>query len=160
MNDGEMVAFLNARLDEDEAAAYKAATADRRFGGRPHWSALGHGIVTDSAIPDWAVVDLGPCIDDGEVAEHIARHDPARVLREVAFKRAILALHMPQPFWGNNPPPVRDQTPENVVSWYCECQCPDGVIEGMYPCGEARLLVSVYSGHPDYRAVLSQVHTS
>ena len=98
----------------------------------------------------------GAALADDPVAEDLCQ----RLLREVAFKRAILALHMPQPFWGNNPPPVRDQTPENVVSWYCECQCPDGVIEGMYPCGEARLLVSVYSGHPDYRAVLSQVHTS
>src|SRR5450755_748772 len=90
----------------------------------------------------------GAALADDPVAEDLCQ----RLLREVAFKRAILALHMPQPFWGNNPPPVRDQTPENVVSWYCECQWPDGVIEGMYPCGEARLLVSVYSGHPDYRA--------
>src|SRR5450755_4162939 len=140
MNDGEMVAFLNARLDEDEAAAYKAATADRRFGGRPHWSALGHGIVTDSAIPDWAVVDLGPCIDDGEVAEHIARHDPARVLREVAFKRAILARHTPI---------------KPVVGLAC-AWCSDDVDAGArwhqtWPCPDVRDLAAVYSGHPDYR---------
>jgi hypothetical protein len=91
----DLIAFVTARLDEDEAAAYKAAGglyrgADGRFGGRPHWSALGHGIVADAADPDWGVVDLGPCIDDDALAEHIARHDPARVLREVAAKRQLM----------------------------------------------------------------------
>ena len=94
----DLVAFLAARLDEDEAAAYKAAGglyrgAGGRFGGRPHWSALGHGIVADAADLDRGVVDLGPCIDDDALAEHIVRHDPARVLREIEAGRARLAYY-------------------------------------------------------------------
>lgn len=62
----DLIAFVTARLDEDEAAAQEAAS-------RP----------------------LGPAWDDGTrltaVARHIARHDPARVLREIAAKRVILA---------------------------------------------------------------------
>ncbi len=75
----------------------------------------------------------------------------ARKLREVAFKRAILAMHEPVPFWGNNPPPRTAQTRENVRAWYCDCQCDDGVIEGEYPCETVRHLAAVWSGHPDYR---------
>jgi hypothetical protein len=74
-----------------------------------------------------------------------------RMLREVEAKRALLRMHEPVLFWGNSPPPLKDRTPENAVAWYCECQCPDGVIEGAYPCDTARLLAAVYSDHPDYR---------
>jgi Family of unknown function (DUF6221) len=86
----DLIAFLEARLDEDEAAAVAAAEADKRYGGRPHWSALGN-IVIDAGDPDWAVADLGPCLEDASVAAHIVRHDPARVLREVEADRKLLA---------------------------------------------------------------------
>lgn len=86
-----LIAFLNARLDEDEAFAIAAAGADGKYGGRPHWSALGRWMVTDAGDPDWAVVDLSPCIEDASLAAHIARHDPARVLREVEADRMLLA---------------------------------------------------------------------
>jgi Family of unknown function (DUF6221) len=84
------IAFLRSQLDEDEKAAVAAARADGRYGGRPHWSPLGGGMVTDTEDPDWAVADLTPCIEDGDLAAHIARHDPARVLRDVAVWRHIL----------------------------------------------------------------------
>jgi hypothetical protein len=74
-----------------------------------------------------------------------------RALREVAFKRALLRLHQPEPFWGNNPLPLTERTSENAVMHYCECQCPDGVIEGTYPCETVRLLAAVWNDHPDYR---------
>jgi Family of unknown function (DUF6221) len=88
------IEFLRSQLDEDEKAAVAAARADGRYGGRPHWSPLGTGMVTDSEDPDWAVVDLTPCIEDGDLAAHIARHDPARELREVEVKRKRLALYL------------------------------------------------------------------
>jgi len=87
----ELTAFLTARLDEDEAAAV-AAAGDGTFGGRPHWSAAGT-IVTDAGDPDWAVVDLSPCIEDAALGVHIARHDPARALREVEFGRPVLVAY-------------------------------------------------------------------
>jgi hypothetical protein len=80
---------LAARLDEDEDCALAAARADGRYAGRPHWSASG-GIVTDAADPDWAVVDISPYTEDASLGAHIARHDPARVLRYVEAVRAIL----------------------------------------------------------------------
>ena len=57
-----MVAFLLARLDEDERVARAAATVD--------------GDV-ELHVPPAA-------------GEHVARHDPARVLRGVAALRAIV----------------------------------------------------------------------
>jgi hypothetical protein len=67
-----LAAFITARLDEDEVAAKLAAS-------RP----------------------LGPAWDDGTrltaVAAHINRHDPARVLRDIAFGRWILEEHSPEP---------------------------------------------------------------
>jgi hypothetical protein len=56
----DLIAFLQARLDEDERSAHA-------------WLPFGN--------PDAAARD------------HIARHDPGRVLAEVAAKRAILDLH-------------------------------------------------------------------
>lgn len=127
-----LIAFLTARLDEDETAARKAAAADGRFGGRAHWSALGHGIVTDATHPDWGVVDLGPCIDDDALAEHIALHDPARVLREAEADRRLLAEWQK----AEADPAVDDQ-------WNA------GLAAGL------RLAVQIraarHSDHPDYR---------
>lgn len=57
-----MVAFLLARLDEDERAARAAAA-----------------VAADVAL------SVPPA-----TVEHVARHDPARVLREVAALRAIV----------------------------------------------------------------------
>ena len=79
----DLMAFLSARLDEDEAAA-KAATP-------PPWRAAGEDILSDTDDPHWA----GACAANasGADAVHIARHDPVRVLREVEAKRNILARY-------------------------------------------------------------------
>jgi hypothetical protein len=78
-----IVDFLRARLDDDEQVA-QAAGGDR-------WALQGHPSETiavyDSAR-DPVVYDEGYPTD--EQAEHIARHDPARVLAEVDAKRRIL----------------------------------------------------------------------
>jgi hypothetical protein len=83
----ELVTFVTARLDEDEATASAGA---RRVGmpwrAEPQPGTPG-GLVTD---------ELGLVGSTGGryAAEHIARHDPARVLREVEAKRARLALYL------------------------------------------------------------------
>jgi hypothetical protein len=119
----ELAAFLTARLDDDEKTA-KAA--------------FGPGVALN-----WPAVH--PAVD-----AFIDRYSPLRVVREVNAKRAILTIHEPVPFWGNNPPPYARRTTQNVRAWYCECQAPDGVIEGEWPCPTVRALAAVYSDHPDY----------
>jgi hypothetical protein len=62
------------------------------------------------------------------------------VLREVAAKRAILALHQECPEWRG--------TCETCLSdrrEYAELWCPDD-----WPCATLRALAAVYSDHPDY----------
>ena len=55
---------------------------------------------------------------------------PARVLREVDAKRKILALHEPNDVTG----------PGRACRWCGH----------LWPCDEVRILVAVWSDHPDY----------
>ena len=142
---GDLAAFLTARLNEDEAAAKRALDA---VAGWPQevwvtpeadelipsvgvsepspkrylrlWNDAGR-ILTDHG---WVVHDTAVCVWSEGVA--------ARVLREVAAKRAILAEHQPQQMG------------------YIEAQrCP--TCRTAWPCIEGRALAAVYSDHPDYR---------
>ncbi|OBA62204.1 hypothetical protein A5780_19290 [Nocardia sp. 852002-20019_SCH5090214] len=107
-----VTAFINARLDEDEAIA-KTAGGDRwaydnenRPGRTPYVPQAANGEVyrpdstreysygTGHVGYDYAYVTCDregilPSVDADE-AEHIARHDPARVLRQCAAIRAAL----------------------------------------------------------------------
>lgn len=138
----DLAAFLNARLDEDEAAAVAAAEADRRYGGRPNWSAFGN-IVIDAGDPDWAAVDLSPCFEDASVGAHIVRHDPARVLREVEAKRHILIEHETR-----NRGEGHDGRPRCHV---CTAIANGQARRFAAPCPTLRMVASIYSDHPDYR---------
>lgn len=77
-----LVAFVRACLDADEAAA-RAATPGP-------WTLWDRGV-------GWEINEL-PEVHDGTTfrkpdAEHIARHDPTRVLADVAAKRRLVSLH-------------------------------------------------------------------
>lgn len=99
----DLVAFLKARLDEDAAIALRAsepaAWMELNRQPRPTW------YVQYWADPDRAVIVADPQSssysivatlegDDEADAEartaHIARHNPARALREVAAKRSAI----------------------------------------------------------------------
>jgi hypothetical protein len=71
--------FLTARLAEDEAAA-------NRVSG--HWRLETTGEIVAS---DGTYAEVCAEAHWTGVGHHIARHDPARVLREVEAKRKILA---------------------------------------------------------------------
>ena len=114
----DIVAFLNARLDEDEAAAKEAWGVE--------W--------------DWRYV-ARPFGEHPSIAHtvHIARHDPARVLRDVEADRVLLALH--DELWrlyrafeeAGEPGPIslgRAQALSRVL----------------------RIRAARFSDHPDYRA--------
>jgi hypothetical protein len=116
-----LVEFLRARLDEDQRTA-QAIPHRGPFRLRPGADA----IWVDSA-DDTLTVALVP-IPAEAMAGHIARHDPARVLADVAAKRAIAALH-----------------PDS--GWNSECQA--GCIEG-WPCRTLLYLAAPYADHPDY----------
>jgi hypothetical protein len=78
----DVAAFLNARLDEDETVA-RAALAGRD---------------EESESGGWSEVLAAKAVDlDATDVEHIARHDPARVLREVTAMRAIVEFYVEPP---------------------------------------------------------------
>lgn len=81
-----LVDYLRARLDEEEDAAKRAA-----FGWGAEWTARD---ASEGDCP-WAVVDAAGKRDavvseDLDVIQHCAIHDPARVLADIAAKRAAL----------------------------------------------------------------------
>ena len=81
----DLIAFLNARLDEDKAAAAKAQKKRRS-----PWRVIDSirmRVISGSPNRDLVVAETP---GDG-IADHIARHDPARVLREIEADRALLA---------------------------------------------------------------------
>lgn len=132
-----LVEFLAARLDEDEAAATEA--------GADEW--------TDE-VNVWMVVDSKGepvAYDEGkpteEQAAHIARHDPARVLREVESKRAILADHSnPHSAAAAEDPGLEEGTRQSrrLNGEWC-------VHHEDHECSTLRAMAAVYSDHPDYR---------
>lgn len=118
----DLIAFVTARLDEEHWEAYKF----HRDGG---WSA------------DMLATLFGRDESD-PVIQHIARHDPARVLREVAAKRAILDRHMPhQPAFGG------------LACNWCSEDVDDRpqIAKESWPCPDVRSLAAVWSDHQDYR---------
>jgi hypothetical protein len=90
----DLIEFLTARLDEDEAAATAAASCTG-----PDWH-HSHAVTANGAT---TIIFNGPDDDievadtlrrdDEEIAPFIARQDPARALREVEAGRGILARY-------------------------------------------------------------------
>jgi hypothetical protein len=114
----ELITWLRAQLDEDErvalaatAGAWVVTTTD----GRSVCGVQALGRL--NGIPATSV----HCRAD---AEHIARHDPARVLAEVEAKRRLLDLH---DGW------------HSCGVWECDGDCPT-----------VRLLALPYAGRDGY----------
>ena len=125
----DLTAFITARLDEDEAVA-KAATIEHLGTWRPVWI-----LASDAArIVDTDGMLIGGSQLRGE-AEHIARHDPARVLREVTAKRAMVAQH------SRNPGTVFD-----ACDW-----CSHEAADYPWPCPTIRAIAAIWNDHPDYQ---------
>jgi len=141
----DLVAFLNARLDEDEEMARRWSTDEHR------WQHVGRRCLTydNGYREEVAAIDVSnqPALwweriyikrDIDGLAAHIARHDPARVLADVQAKRAILAMHEP------GLEPVGDDE-----EWVCQtCNWPTGGPDG--GCKTVLLLANAYADHPDF----------
>ncbi|NKS02638.1 hypothetical protein GS528_16870 [Rhodococcus hoagii] len=78
----DIVEFLRARLDEDEQMARSAASPDGY-----DWTPFGPGEDDFDRVEGTSVATASDDMADAS-ARHIARHDPARVLREVGSETA------------------------------------------------------------------------
>src|SRR5699024_3770632 len=90
----EIVEFLRARLDEDEAVARKAIEGYRSGEWEMRYPPYaGSGVYVVGEEDGYVTCDqegLSDSVGTDGIGRHIARHDPARVLREVGAKRAVL----------------------------------------------------------------------
>ncbi|MFG3311847.1 DUF6221 family protein [Streptomyces albidoflavus] len=120
-----LIAFLRARLDEDEAVARAASPGP--------WRPDEEG--DEVLAVDGIVVAEGFALSGRQLratVDHIARHDPARVLAEVEAKRRIVQAH---------------------AKW-CEGRCEAKYPEGGFDAAHywsVKSLAAVYADHPDYR---------
>jgi Family of unknown function (DUF6221) len=128
----DLVTWLRAQLDEDEQVA-KAANPGpwRRFTDRAHLDpdTIFGGRWMGDMDKLRNVCSLVYSWEKDANGEHIARHDPARVLAEVEAKRRILGWHS-----GD-----RDG----------RCLCCQ--IETAGTCQTVRLLALPYADRPDFR---------
>jgi Family of unknown function (DUF6221) len=85
----DLVEFIEARLNEDEQGALNTIDREWRPDGANSCQVYARLPVADRTIA-WC---RNGHEDDFANALHIARHDPARVLREVEAKRRVLARH-------------------------------------------------------------------
>jgi hypothetical protein len=150
----EMITFVREQLDEDERIAREATPGP--------WAA-------DDDQEVYSEVDDGPlnepsvanCYrnprtgDRGANPQHIARHDPARVLREVEAKRKILdeLLSLPHYMWQNHDdygcPKVLDAESWRYVYGTAEQVCDCG--RDAHVDRSLRLLAAIFSDRPGYR---------
>lgn len=127
---GELVEWLRAQLDEDERIA-RAATERQPY---DEWDAVGDERDDDAGRSWWEVLGvarMNQAPSARALAEFIAEHDPARVLREIDAKRRILAEHA-------------------LNGWVCTT-CDNGEVEQVFPCPTLRLLALPYADRPGYR---------
>lgn len=147
----DLVQWLRAQLDEDEAVARKAASLCGCHPPAPSWSFRdgdeptdGRILVVDDPHPDmkrkisrkWSTT-----YDGLFMAQHVVRHDPARVLREIDAKRQLLDEHQD----------VNDGSCGTCVDAKWGYPTHGGSSPQRCPCRTLRLLALPYADRPGYR---------
>jgi hypothetical protein len=150
------VVFLTDRLDEDHGIALTAARPEAELDRHPRsvwytqlWADPDQmAVIADpksSAYPivaslaGWGVDDLA----EGRT-EHIARHDPARVLAEVAARRRRLERHRPEVT------EYYDRHGQIATFTACEICGNGGNTDDAWPCVELLDDAAPFAGHEDY----------
>jgi hypothetical protein len=135
-----LVEFLTARLDEDEAAAGRCSGqawayhgVDSVAGGSLYdGNRMIASIDWDNEPPTLPILRYLPEATADGNGEHIARWDPARVLAEVAAKRAVIANF------------CRYDAEARATGHYMDVGASGYALEAV------EHLATVYAAHPDY----------
>ena len=151
----DIVTFTRMNVDEDERIALAASKGP--------WKVNNTNYPEDISDADGAYVVSGgrwggeaSIFSDDADAFHMVRHDPARVLREVAAKRRILSIHSidPEKIVTYN----EFDADYKWVGYTYPCQgCGidgmgvDYLVTDIEECPELRALASVYADHEGYQ---------
>jgi hypothetical protein len=168
-----LIEFLEERLREDEAAA-RATLID--VDGSGEWRADEHPVALTADLYRVRDVNARPVVEEirsldddddpdniteyvngAAVSQHVALHDPARVLREVTAKRALLEdinaeKHLVvdgDPYFTCNAATEERDGGESWAreKWGTACGCGrDDRVER-----RLKLLAAPYSDHPEFR---------
>lgn len=134
----DLIEFLQARLNEDQTAAEGASNK-----GHAEWHTV-FGQTGDYEVEDDAGRPVtGELVEWTSQAVHIARHDPARELAEVAAKRAVVERHSSSDFQyvGDDGGGVSEYAGEPTCDY---CNRP-------WPCPDLLDVGLPFASHPDYR---------
>lgn len=142
--------FLEARLAEDEAIANSGAqslsdtwTFDDGEEAARQAEALRGGRF--GANPRVDGITSGCRYNSESEMKHIARHDPTRVLREVAAKQAVLKAHCRIALHAGGRAKYYET---RRVCRSCE---PLHGVDDCWPCPTVLHIAAIYSSHPDYQ---------
>lgn len=162
----ELVRWLGEQLDEDERSAKGATPGPWRYNPDKHHHLAGTPMFEEAVFAGQpggdaiCVAGTGGTDDPQSMrdAAFIARHDPARVLREIDAKRQLVAETLAEPHLYNE----EDNwyTCAALVDQDGEPVClNDSRAPGPCDCGRdarvgrrLRLLALPYAGRPGYRA--------
>ncbi|MCX5537700.1 DUF6221 family protein [Streptomyces sp. NBC_00006] len=143
----DLVQWLGEQLDEDERVAWAATPGPWQNAptARHHATASGRSEEAVFASPPelgaTVVATTGEAVERRHLAdaEHIAAHDPARVLREIDAKRRIIEQHLS----------LSDRGEMALVCSTCDVRGE----QYAYPCPTLRLLALPYEDRPGYQEV-------
>jgi hypothetical protein len=129
----DLVQFLRDRLDEDEMVASAATEGPWSVDNDDYAEAI-YGADQSAVIGGGRWGGEASVFESTEDAIHIARHDPARVLREVEAKRRLLDVVLPDV--RNGDAMVEDEWGGESNMWW----------------NLLSTLALPYADHPDYRS--------
>ena len=150
----DLLDFLEARLTEDEQVATNAARphlASKQWNTDPWLDGTGERCdLRAGALGQ--LTTHGGCLEV-PAGEHAARHDPARVLRDIRAKQSVLFRHVT---YATRVERAGDldllDLPERLA---CDgCGWDDGRprTPSLDGCPELRALAAPYADHSDYRS--------
>lgn len=151
----DLVERLTAALDEEE----QIANAAIREAGGGHWEATTDGIYTDGGIVFHGATYGGTHLEEA-YGQHIIRHDPARVLRQVEAHRKILEKHphhrFQEPLKADSP--FEDdhraafaEDPRYVGCGLCDWDYRYEVVEPSWWCDTVLAIAAIYGIEEDDR---------
>lgn len=150
----DLIAHIRAAIDEDERIALAANPSPWRF-RIPNANHLDQNTIFGDGEPRGVdklrqVCNVEMAWEREANAAHIVRHDPARVLRQVAAHRKILDLHDYISKTGHCAFFDRERGIHRTQCWHCPgCGGRDWDIDGFNsPCPSVLALADAYGIEP------------